>query len=95
MRPVRSITQDLPRRWRVMGPSRCGVCRRRSFTSGNSVCVFVNPDIYYNYCVTLYVRYMEVVSDGDSKTLYRLNELKLYGDNLEIVKHECVGHVQK
>ena len=23
------------------------------------VCVFVNPDIYYNFCVTLYVRYVK------------------------------------
>ena len=28
------------------------------------VCVFVNPDINFNFCVTLYVWYVEVISDG-------------------------------
>ena len=59
------------------------------------MCVFVNPDIYYIFGVTLYVRYVEVISDDDAKTVQHLNEVKPYGDDLEIVKHECVGHVQK
>jgi len=41
-----------------------------------------------------YARYTEVISDGDAKTIHRLNEVKPYGDVI-IVKHECVGHVQK
>ena len=48
------------------------------------VSIFVNQDIYYNYCITFYVRYTEVINDGDSETLHHLNELKPYGD-LEIV----------
>ena len=59
------------------------------------VCVMVNPHIYYIYCVTLYVRYVEVISDGDAKIVQRLNEVKQYGDDMDIVKYECVGHVQK
>ena len=40
------------------------------------------------------LRYMVIISDGDTKTVKHLNEHKPYG-NLEIVNHECVGHVQK
>ena len=40
------------------------------------------------------LRYMVIISDSDTKTMKYLNEHKPYGD-LEIVKHECVGHVQK
>ncbi len=35
-----------------------------------------------------------MVSDGDS-TISALNKDKPYGDDVEIVKFECVGHVQK
>ena len=40
------------------------------------------------------LRYSTVISDGDSKTVNALNEDGVYGD-VKIVKHECVGHVQK
>jgi hypothetical protein len=38
--------------------------------------------------------YMEVISDGDSKTII-LNEQEPYGSGVQIQKHEYVGHVQK
>lgn len=38
------------------------------------------------------LRYTTVISDGDSSAL---NTEKVYGPGVEIVKHECVGHVQK
>ena len=41
------------------------------------------------------LRYTTVISDGDSKTISKLNSEQVYGPNVEIVKHECVGHVQK
>ena len=40
------------------------------------------------------LRYTVVISDGDSKTLKDLNDNSPYGE-IEIIKHECVGHVQK
>ena len=43
----------------------------------------------------LNLRYTTVVSDGDSKTIQALNEMKPYGEDVPIVKHECVVHVQK
>ena len=44
---------------------------------------------------TLHLRYTEVISDGDSKTISALNEHQPYGSEVSITKHECVGHVQK
>lgn len=41
------------------------------------------------------LRYMEVISDGDSKTIGILNENEPYGSGVTIIKHECVGHIQK
>ena len=44
---------------------------------------------------TRHLRYTEVISDGDSKTISVLNEHQPYGSEVSIIKHECVGHVQK
>ncbi|KYN22291.1 hypothetical protein ALC57_05327 [Trachymyrmex cornetzi] len=41
------------------------------------------------------VRYINYVGDGDSKTYTGLVNAKPYGDEIEIIKKECVGHVQK
>ena len=43
----------------------------------------------------LNLRYVNVVSDGDSKVIIAVQNAKLYGDGVKIVKFECVGHVQK
>ena len=50
--------------------------------------------IWKQYVQKHNLRYMVIISDGDTKIVKHLNEHKPYGD-LEIVKHECVGHVQK
>ena len=39
------------------------------------------------------IRYTTVISDGHSETVSTLNGVKVY--DVEIVKHECVGHIQK
>ncbi len=41
------------------------------------------------------LRYTSVICDGDSKMANLLNSSKPYGEGVDIVKHECVGHVQK
>ena len=43
----------------------------------------------------LHLRYTEIICDGDSKTITHLNDLKPYGEEVTITKHECIGHVQK
>ncbi|KAJ4427104.1 hypothetical protein ANN_24719 [Periplaneta americana] len=40
-------------------------------------------------------RYKTLLSDGDAKTLLKLNEVKPYGQGFTIVKEECVNHVGK
>ena len=40
------------------------------------------------------LRYDEVIADGDSKTIAKLNEAKVHGE-VVIEKHERVGHIQK
>jgi len=41
------------------------------------------------------VMYIKYIGDGDSKTYTGLVNAKPYGDEIEIIKKECVGHVQK
>ena len=43
----------------------------------------------------LNLRYVNVVSDGDSKTMKTLRKKKPYGEEMKLTKYECVGHVQK
>ena len=51
-------------------------------------------DLFLQSEKELSLRYTEVISDGDSKTIIHLNEVKPYGKETKISKHECVGHVQ-
>ncbi|XP_011861628.1 PREDICTED: uncharacterized protein LOC105558524 [Vollenhovia emeryi] len=41
------------------------------------------------------VKYVNYIGDGDSKTYTGIINSKPYGDDCEITKKECVGHVQK
>ena len=41
------------------------------------------------------VRYVNYLGDGDSKAFLSVREAKVYGDNVEIHKLECIGHIQK
>lgn len=41
------------------------------------------------------VRYVEYLGDGDSKAFQHVIQSKPYGDEVEIKKLECVGHIQK
>ena len=38
-------------------------------------------------------RYTTMLSDGDSKSFGLLSDMNVYGDNVQIVKEECVNHV--
>ncbi|GBM87287.1 hypothetical protein AVEN_2184-1 [Araneus ventricosus] len=40
-------------------------------------------------------RYTTLLSDGDGKTHQHLNEIKVYGKNVTIMKEECINHVAK
>ena len=41
------------------------------------------------------LRYIQMISDGDSKTFKLLSDQLPYGASNLVSKHECVGHVQK
>ena len=43
----------------------------------------------------LNVRYVNVISDGDSKAIKAVQNDKPYGPDIKITKFECVGHIQK
>ena len=43
---------------------------------------------------SLGLRYTSVINDGNSETFATLCNKRPYGDS-QIIKHECVGHVQK
>lgn len=40
-------------------------------------------------------RYTTLLSDGDSKTYLHLGKIKIYGNDVQIIKEECVNHVSK
>ena len=41
------------------------------------------------------VRYSTYIGDGDSSTFKNILNLNPYGDEFQVQKRECVGHVQK
>lgn len=41
------------------------------------------------------MRYTRYLGDGDSKGQQTVNEAKPYGDDIQIEKLECIGHIQK
>lgn len=41
------------------------------------------------------VKYTNYIGDGDSKTYKTILDLNPYGDDVPVVKSECVGHVEK
>ena len=41
------------------------------------------------------LRYTTILSDGDSKSFSLLNDMNVYGGDVQIMKEECVNHVSK
>ena len=41
------------------------------------------------------LRYTTYVGDGDSRSFTVIKRLEPYGPDVEIVKEECIGHIQK
>ena len=41
------------------------------------------------------LRYTTMLSDGDSKSFALLNEMNVYGSDIQIMEEECVNHVSK
>ena len=51
--------------------------------------------IYERSVESLYLQYTGFVGDGDTKSYSSVVDRKPYGHSIDIVKKECVGHVQK
>ncbi|KAJ4445343.1 hypothetical protein ANN_07148 [Periplaneta americana] len=41
------------------------------------------------------LRYTTMLSDGDAKTFSHLQQSKVYGDNVDLVKEECINYIHK
>ena len=41
------------------------------------------------------LQYTTMLSDGDAKTFTSLQQSKVYGDNVDLVKEECINHIHK
>ena len=72
-----------------------GVCEANHEDSSPAMEPAAALDIWKRSEEHLHLRFTEVISDGDSKTVAMLQESSPYGKNVAITKYECVGHVQK
>lgn len=51
--------------------------------------MFLRSEKKYN------VKYSNYIGDGDSKTYKAILDLNPYGNDLQVIKNECIGHVEK
>ena len=72
-----------------------GVCQKNHEGSSGAMEVMAALEIWKRSEEHLHLRFTEVISDGDAKTVTKLQESKPYGEGVTITKYECVGHVQK
>ncbi|GBN55447.1 hypothetical protein AVEN_65563-1 [Araneus ventricosus] len=70
-------------------------CRENYVGSSNAIDVKATEILRTRSVENCGMRYMNVLSDGDSKTYQHLLELDVYGDNLKISKEECLNYVTK
>ena len=52
-------------------------------------------EIFWNRSVIHDFRYTTLFSEGDAKTFSHLCSLNVYGQDVSLVKEECVNHVAK
>ncbi len=75
--------------WYELHESKCTINH-----SGSSVAMEVEGalKLWQRSVERLNLRYVNVISDGDSKSIKALQEAQPYGEDVHIVKYECVGH---
>ena len=49
----------------------------------------------FKYSLDYKLRYKHFVSDGDNRPLASLMKEKPYGEDCEMVKEDCIGHIEK
>lgn len=70
-------------------------CKANHLGSSNSMEVEGVKKIWARSVNDLKLRFTTYIGDGDSKAFQELKAMNPYGDGVELIKHECVGHVQK
>ena len=78
--------------WKLNHAYNCGT---NHFKSSGSMEVDATLEIFQRSVEKNGLRYVQFIGDGDSSTYQGISTAKPYGDGVEIVKKECVGHVQK
>ena len=69
-----------------------GACQKNHEGSSGAMEVMAALEIWKRSEERLHLRFTEVISDGDAKTVTKLQESKPYGEDVTITKYECVGH---
>lgn len=72
-----------------------GKCKRNHFGSAGNMEVEGMKQIFNRSEEFHGVRYTKYIGDGDTATFTKISEMKPYGADVDIIKEECVGHVQK
>ncbi|GBO17359.1 hypothetical protein AVEN_7037-1 [Araneus ventricosus] len=70
-------------------------CSENFTGSSNALEVIATESLWNRSVENCVMRYMSVLSDGDSKTYQDLLELDVYDDSMNISKEECLNHVAK
>ena len=69
-------------------------CSKNFVGSSNAMEMKVAEVLWKSSISTCDMRYVNVISDGDTKTYQHLLSLKVYGE-IKITKEECINHVAK
>ena len=80
------------RRWAAQHAAHCTLTH---VGSSGSMEADIVTDIFQRSAQKYNLRYTRFVGDGDTNTFKKVSASKPYGDEIEIEKLECVGHVQK
>ena len=70
-------------------------CTATHSGSSNSMEVEGAKKIWARSVEDLKLRFITFIGDGDSKAFDQLVANNPYGEDVTLIKHECVGHVQK
>lgn len=70
-------------------------CHANHFGSAGKMEVDAIQEMFTRSEEKFKVKYGNYIGDGDSKTYKAILDLNSYGDNFQVVKSECIDHVEK
>ena len=77
--------------WKESHDSKC----ESNFYGGSGFMEPVGLVMIFKCSLDYKLRYKHFVSDGDNSALASLIKEKPYGEDCEMVKEDCIGHIQK